>query len=112
MLRWLDYTPGRLAWRSFSVGGNRLDSADSSAESAPAPLPTPPSSLWVTSVGSNFAKVFAVVRRVMGVPASEAKALLSGPAFRVAVDWPSELKPWRDALQAAGATMQIRQPLW
>jgi hypothetical protein len=86
----------------------RLDSADSGPVSAPTPAPTPPSSLWVTSVGPNFARVFAVVRRVMGIPPSEAKALLRGPAFRVTAGWPSELRPWREALTEAGATVEIR----
>ena len=82
-----------------------LVSDDSRPERQPAP---PPSSLWVTSVGPNFAKVFAVVREVMGIPASEAKALLRGPAFRVAVGWPSEMKSWRDKLQLAGASVEVR----
>jgi hypothetical protein len=84
----------------------RLDNADPGAQSDPTPAPQ--SSLWVTSVGPNFAKVFAVVRRVMGVTPSEAKALLSGSAFRVAAGWPSELRPWREALREAGATAEIR----
>jgi hypothetical protein len=86
----------------------RLDSGDSGTEPDPAPSQAPASSLWVTSVGPNFAKVFAVVRKLMGVPATEVKALLSGPAFRAAVGWPSELKPWREALEAAGASVEIR----
>ena len=82
--------------------------ADSGAEWHLPPPPTPSSSLWVTSVGPNFANVFAVVRQVMGVSPSEVKALLNGPAFRVAVGWRSEFEPWRKAFQAAGATVEIR----
>jgi hypothetical protein len=77
-------------------------------ESIPASLKVPDTALWVTSVGPNFAKVFAIVRRIMGVSPGAAKALLNGPPFQVAVGWPADLKDWRDDLLEAGATAEIR----
>jgi hypothetical protein len=86
----------------------RLAETDTGAEAAPTPSPMPQSSLWVTTVGPNFAKVFGVIRQVMGVSPSEAKALLSGPPFRVAVGWRSDLLSWRAKLQEAGAAVELR----
>lgn len=74
----------------------------------PSPSPMPDPSLWVTSVGPNFAKVFGVVRQMMEISPSRAKLLLSGPAFRVATGWPSQFEHWRDALRAAGAVVEVR----
>jgi hypothetical protein len=88
--------------------GASLDKTEAGAKPERTPSATPPSSLWMTAVGPHFAKVFAVVRRVMGVSPSEAKALLNGPPFRVAVGWRSDLIPWRDKLQEAGAAVEIR----
>jgi hypothetical protein len=85
-----------------------VDEADSNAHEVQAPAPAPPSSLWITSVGPNIGKVFVVVRQVMGVPAHEVKALLNQPSFQVAAGWRSDLTPWCDKLQEAGATVEIR----
>ena len=85
-----------------------LDRTEAGAGPERTPSPTPPSALWVTAVGPHFARVFAVVRRAMGVSPSEAKALLNGPPFRVAVGWRSDLLPWRETLQEAGAAVEIR----
>jgi hypothetical protein len=74
----------------------------------PPPSLMPDSSLWITSIGPNYARVFAVVREAMGITPSKAKALLDGAAFKVAGGWPSQFEHWKEALCQAGATVEVR----
>jgi len=75
-------------------------------EAEPSPMRDP--SLWVTSVGANRARVFALLREATGLPAGEAMALLQSGAFEVARGWPQQLESWEAAFVAAGASVEIR----
>jgi len=66
--------------------------------------------LWVTSVGPNVSKVFAIYRQATQISATEAKRAMEGGGFRIAQGWPVSFKGWQDALLAAGAQVEIRFP--
>lgn len=65
-------------------------------------------SLWVTAVGPEPARVFAVFRQATGLPASEALAIFRSGTFEVARCWPQQFENWRAALIAAGAGVEVR----
>jgi hypothetical protein len=66
--------------------------------------------LWVTAVGPNAPKVFAILRHAAQVSPIEAKKLLANRVFKVAQGWPREFQGWQSALVEAGAQVEIRFP--
>ena len=64
--------------------------------------------LWVTSIGPNAPRVFAIIRQAMSISPADAKGLLALGQFKVIEGWPSQFKTWQQALTEAGATVEIR----
>lgn len=74
------------------------------------PEPVLDPELWVTSVGPNSARVFAILRQATQLAPIDAKAQLQNGAFKVAQGWPKNFENWRSALVEAGAQVEIRFP--
>lgn len=66
--------------------------------------------LWLISSGPNLQKILGAVRQSTGFSPAQLKEQLTGGTFKVATGWPSELKPLAQALEAAGATVELRCP--
>jgi hypothetical protein len=64
--------------------------------------------LWVTAVGPNFAKVYAIIRSASSLGPADARSLVRTGEFLVATGWPAQFQHWRDALEEAGATVDVR----
>lgn len=64
--------------------------------------------LWVTSVGPDRARVFAVLRQATGLAPEEMKALMATVPFQVVSGWPPELETLKSRLEDAGAATEIR----
>lgn len=74
------------------------------------PLASSDPALWITEVGPNPAKVFALIRQAMGVSPSVARDLLAGGPFKVSQAWPQQFRVWQEALIQAGTQVEIRYP--
>ncbi|WP_231570212.1 MULTISPECIES: hypothetical protein [Pseudomonas] len=74
----------------------------------PKPLLNP--ELWVTSVGPNPGKIFAITRQATQLSPSVVKQLLRSGEFKVAQGWPKEFEYWQSSLASAGAQLEIRFP--
>lgn len=73
-------------------------------------LPALDPALWVVEVGAHPAKVFRLVRQAMQVSPALAKQLLDRGSFKVISAWPAQFQVWQEALQEAGAKVEIRYP--
>lgn len=70
--------------------------------------PSHDASLWVTSIGPNKARVFAIVRQATSMTPAETKQLMSVGQLKVSEGWPSQFASWQRALIDAGATVEVR----
>ncbi len=68
--------------------------------------------LWVTNVGPNRAKVFAVIRASTNAAPSAVQDLLNQNVFQIAQGWPMQFAALEKALREAGATVEIRYDDW
>lgn len=68
----------------------------------------PDPSLWVTAIGPNTPRVFALVHRATGRPAAGALAVMRSVPFELARGWPLSFEGLRAALVDAGAVVEVR----
>lgn len=74
------------------------------------PKPIRDPELWVTAVGPNPAKVFALLRQATPISPADAKKLLAAGEFKVSQGWPVQFQYWKTALAEAGARLEVRFP--
>jgi hypothetical protein len=71
-------------------------------------LPFHDPSLWITAIGPNAARVFAIIRQATSITPAETKHLMSLGQLKVSQGWPSQFITWQRALADAGATVEVR----
>ena len=72
------------------------------------PSPCQEPSLWITAIGPNPARVFAIIRQATSMAPAETKHLMSLGQLKVSQGWPSQFISWQRALIDAGATVEVR----
>ncbi|MDG3006649.1 hypothetical protein [Paludisphaera mucosa] len=72
------------------------------------PTTMPDPSLWVTAIGPNPARVFALVHQAINRPAAETLATMRSVPFQLARGWPQSFEGLRAAFADAGATVEVR----
>lgn len=70
--------------------------------------PSYDASLWITAIGPNTARVFAIIRQATSMAPAETKYWMSQGQLKVAEGWPSQFISWQRALVDAGATVEVR----
>ena len=65
-------------------------------------------SLWITAIGPNAARVFAIIRQATSMTPAETKHAMSLGHLKVSQGWPSQFILWQRALVDAGATVEVR----
>lgn len=74
------------------------------------PLAPSDPALWLVQVGANPARVFGIVRQAMALSPRQAKTLMANAPFKVMQAWPQVFRTWQQALEQAGASVEIRYP--
>lgn len=65
-------------------------------------------SLWITAIGPNAARVFAIIRQATSMTPAQTKHLMSLGQLKISQGWPSQFISWQRALVDAGATVEVR----
>ncbi len=66
--------------------------------------------LWILQIGPNPTRVFCIIRQAMALSPQQAKTLMATAPFKVMQAWPQAFRTWQQALEQAGASVEIRYP--
>ena len=111
-LEWFcrDHAPAALSLVTQDSATALVVLRDRFGSSPPDVEPTlmPDPSLWVTEIGPNRARVFALIHQAINRPAAEVLAMMHSVPFQLARGWPQSFETLRAACANAGAVVEVR----